>query len=97
MVRTRLQLTLIGHGLRTLLRKLSLGLSALVLDPLLANVLHHRERDRDERDHDRDYEQVHPVPDWLPADLSKRPRLALARLWGSCAFVLCHPEDNSSA
>ena len=74
--------------LRTLLRKLSLGLStlalyllrlfgALVLDLILANVLPPGEHDRNEREHDRDYEQAHPVPDSLSTELSKRPRFSL--------------------
>jgi hypothetical protein len=44
---------------------------------LLANVLLPSEHDRDEREHNRDYEQGHPVPDSLPTELSKRPRFSL--------------------
>src|ERR687895_35602 len=63
--------------LRTLLRELSLGLRAFVLDLILANVLLPGEHDRNEREHDWDYEQAHPVPDSLSTELSKRPRFSL--------------------
>jgi hypothetical protein len=74
--------------LRTLLRKLSLGLSALVLDLLrlfgalvlkilLASVLQHREDESDDDECERDYEQVHPLPYFLPAELPKGPRFSL--------------------
>jgi hypothetical protein len=44
--------------LRTLLRKLSLGPGALVLDPLLASVLLRREPEPDGGKHERNYEQL---------------------------------------
>ena len=54
---------------------------ALVLDALLASVLLPSEGDRDEREHDRDDEELQPVPDRLPAELPVSPRLALARVF----------------
>jgi len=48
--------------LRPLLCKISLGLGALVLDPLLASVLLHRKQEADDDESERDYEQLQPVP-----------------------------------
>jgi hypothetical protein len=57
----------------------SLNLGTPILDLLLASVLLPSERERDDGERERDYEQLQPIPGWLPAELSKRPRLAVAR------------------
>src|SRR5215211_7713169 len=58
---------------------LSLGLGTLFLDLVLPGLLLPSERERDDGERERDYEQLQPIPGWLPAELSKRPRLAVAR------------------
>jgi hypothetical protein len=54
--------------LGALLLNRSLNLSTPILDFLLASVLLPSERERDEWERDRDYEQLHPFPDRLPAN-----------------------------
>jgi hypothetical protein len=62
---------------------------ALVLDLLLASFLQHREDESDDDECERDYEQVHPLPYFLPADLPKGPRCSLFPLWASCSSKKC--------
>jgi hypothetical protein len=72
-----IEIRLQGGLLGTLLLQISLGLGAsvldllrllgaLILDVLLASVLLPSESDRDEREHDRDDEELQPVPSRLP-------------------------------
>ena len=65
--------------LGALLLNRSLNLGTPIFDLLLALVLLRREYEPDEDESERDYEQLQPIPGWLPAELSKRPRLAVAR------------------
>src|SRR5215217_221510 len=69
-----------------------------VLDALLASVLPQGEPDRNERQRDRNYEQLQPIPERLPAELSKRPRLAALLLSRSLfALILRHDRHDNSA
>ncbi|MDQ5828974.1 MAG: hypothetical protein M3324_03655 [Actinomycetota bacterium] len=65
--------------IKNLLRKLSLSLSALVLDflrllgasvldLLLTSVLLHRKQEADDDECERNYEQLQPVPDGHPSE-----------------------------
>jgi hypothetical protein len=62
--------------LRTLLRKFSFCLGALVLGPLLALVLLRGEQEADNDESKRDHEQIQPVPDCHPTEASPTARRA---------------------